>query len=205
MGKLIEESCAGFTELVASRAPAPGGGGAAALVAAIGIALGDMVGELTVGKSAYAQVEDELRSLMERAQELRVRLLELVDEDKENFEPLSAAYKLDKNDPNRDAIMEECLRTAAAGPAEILDLACESIELQKGFAEKGARIMLSDAATGVAMARAALQGAAVNVKINTKLMKDRDYAELLDEHVDEQMKKYLSLAEEIFRNIYKAM
>ena len=202
MEKLVKGSCETFTELIASKAPAPGGGGAAALVASIGIALGDMVGEFTVGKKAYAEVEEEMCALMDRAQALRIRLLELVDEDAENFEPLSRAYGIPKDDPGRDAVMESCLRQAAAAPMEIFDLACESIELQKAFAGKGSKIMISDAATGVAFGCAAMYGAAVNVKANTKLMKDRAFAGEMDRHVDEALVRYKRLAEEVFESVY---
>ncbi len=192
-----------FTELLASQAPVPGGGGASALVGAIGIALGDMVGELTVGKKKYADVEADIRSLMLRAQELRVKLLNCIEKDAELFEPLSRAYGIPKDDPDREEIMERCLRDAASAPLEIFDLCCESIEIIREFGEKGSRIVVSDAATGVAFAQAAMYGAAVNVKVNTKLMKDRDYAGRINAHVDAKIKSYGGMAEDIYQSIYQ--
>lgn len=192
-----------FTELLASKAPVPGGGGASALVGAVGIALGDMVGELTVGKKKYADVETDIRSLMLRAQELRVKLLNSIEKDAELFEPLSRAYGIPKDDPDREEIMERCLRDAASAPLEIFDLCCESIEIIREFGEKGSRIVVSDAATGVAFAQAAMYGAAVNVKVNTKLMKDRDYAERINAHVDAKIKSYGRMAEDIYQSIYQ--
>lgn len=200
--KLRETTVTEFTELIASTAPAPGGGGASAAVAAVGIALGDMVGELTVGKKKYADVEEDIKALMARAQELRVRLLLLIDEDDENFTPLSRAYGIPKDAPGRDEEMEKCLRLAAKAPLEIFDICCETIEIQNEFARKGSKLMISDAATGVEFARAALYGAAVNVKVNTALMKDREYAEKLNARIDERLFKYSSLADEIFRFVY---
>ena len=191
-----------FTEEIASRAPVPGGGGASALAGAIGIALGDMVGELTVGKKKYADVEDEIKDCMAKAQELRVRLLAAIDRDAEAFEPLSRAYGIPKEDPDRDAVMEACLKDAAGAPLEIFDLCCEAIELQQIFAEKGSKLMISDAATGVSILRGAMYGAAVNVKVNTKLMKDRSYAAELNAHIDTQMEKYTALADQIFAGVY---
>jgi len=201
--ELTQESAARFTELLASPAPVPGGGGASALVGAIGVALGDMVGELTVGKKKYAPVEDELRELMAKAQELRVRLLACVEKDAALFEPLSRAYGIPKDDPARDAVMEACLRDAASAPLEIFDLCCEAIALQKEFAEKGSRLVVSDAATGVVFCWSAMYGAAVNVKVNTKLMKDRDYAERLNAHVDAGMAKYWPIAEKVYEDVYR--
>ena len=199
---LRDKSVTEFTELIASTAPAPGGGGASAAVAAVAVALGDMVGELTVGKKKYADVEDDIRALMARAQELRVRLLELIDEDDENFTPLSKAYGIPKDAPGRDEELERCLRIAASAPLEIFNICCEIIELQDEFAHKGSRLMLSDAATGAAFARAALLGAAANVRVNTKLMKDREYAEKLNAVLDGKMDMYSAKADEIFHFVY---
>ena len=179
-----------FIVKLASKAPVPGGGGASALAGAIGIALGNMVGALTVGKKKYADVEDEIKDLMEKAETLSSRLLACIEKDAEAFEPLSKAYGIPKDDPSREEIMEKCLRAAAEVPMEILDLCCETIELLKDFGEKGSRIVITDAATGAAICRGAMYGAAINVKVNTKAMKDRAYAENLNQHVDEMLEKY---------------
>ena len=200
--ELLESSIAGFTQKLASPAPVPGGGGASALVGAVGIALGDMVGELTVGKKKYADVEEEILALMQRAQDLRLRLLECVRKDAEAFEPLSRAYGIPKDDPTRDAVLEDCLRIAAAAPLEILDLCCEAIELLQAFAEKGSRMVISDAATGAALCRGALYGAAVNVKVNTRLMKDRTYAGEINTHVDHQLATYTPMADAVYETVY---
>ena len=199
---MLNKSVTEFTEALASKAAVPGGGGASALVGAIGIALGDMVGELTVGKKKYADVEEDVRALMVRAQELRVKLLDCVNKDAEAFEPLSRAYGIPKDDPTRDTVMEKCLRDAAAAPLEILDLCCEAIELQQEFAAKGSVLAVSDAATGVVFCWSAMYGAAVNVKVNTKSMKDRDYAEKVNAHVDAQMAKYWPIAEKVYQDVY---
>ena len=200
---LLDRSIHSFTEQLASPAPVPGGGGASALVGAIGIALGDMVGELTVGKKKYADVEDEIKALMARAQELRVKLLACIEKDATMFEPLSRAYGIPKDDPTRDEVMEKCLRDAASAPLEIFDLCCECIELQKEFAEKGSKLVISDAATGVVFCWSAMYGAAVNVKVNTKLMKDRAYAEQINAHVDAGMAKYWPIAEKVYEDVYQ--
>jgi len=200
---MLNRSVTEFTEVLASRSAVPGGGGASALVGAIGIALGNMVGELTVGKKKYADVEEDVKALMERAQDLRVRLLACVNKDAEAFEPLSRAYGIPKEDPARDEIMEQCLRDAAAAPLEILDLCCEAIELQREFADKGSALAISDAATGVVFCWSAMYGAAVNVKVNTKSMKDRAYADQINAHVDAQMAKYWPVAEKVYEDVYR--
>lgn len=191
-----------FTELLASNSSVPGGGGACAAVASIGIALGDMVGEFTVGKKKYAEVEAEIREYMAKSQELRVELLACINQDADNFEPLSKAYGIPKDDPSRDEIMEKCLRDAASVPLKIFDLSMEAIDLLEEFAKKGSRLMISDAATGAAFCRGALQGAAVNVKVNTKLMKDRGYAEKLNAYIDGRFNEYSDKAQGVFDLVY---
>ena len=186
--KLKDKSCAEFTQLMASTAPAPGGGGASAMLAAMAVSLGDMVGEFTVGKKKYAEVEEELRALMARSQELRLRFLELIDEDAEKFLPLAAAYGIPKDAPGRDEELERCLRIAIEAPMEIFRLSLEVAAILEVFEKKGSRLLISDASTGKAFIRAALEGAAINVKVNTRLMKDRAYAEETERYLDEKMR-----------------
>ena len=197
--KTLEE----YTKMIASNAPVPGGGGASAVVGAIGIALGDMVGELTVGKKKYADVEEDIKALMVRAKDLREKFLLASEKDAVVFEPLSKAYGIPKDDPGRDEILEKCLKDAASAPMEIFELSCEAIEIVKEFGEKGSKLMISDAATGAAHLKAAMYGAAVNVKVNTRLMKDRGYAEKLDARVEEMMEKYGKMADGIFEDIWQ--
>ena len=97
------QTCEDFIEVLASKAAVPGGGGAAALTGAIGIALGNMVGSLTVGKKTYADVEDEIIECKKEADEIAKEFLELMDKDAEAFEPLSRAYGLPKSTPEEIA------------------------------------------------------------------------------------------------------
>ena len=200
--ELLNGSVKSFTEVLASKAAVPGGGGASALVGAIGVALGNMVGALTVGKKKYADVEEELRALMARAQALRVRLLACVEKDAAAFEPLARAYGIPKDDPTRDKVLEECLHNAAEPPMNILRLSCEAMDLIAEYAEKGSRLVISDAGCAAAMAEAAIRSAALNVAINTRLMKDRDYAEKMNEELDALVGKYVPMAEEAFELVY---
>ena len=202
---LTEQNLDAFAAALASRAATPGGGGASALAGALGVALGEMVGALTVGKPKYAAVEDDVRNLMARAETLRGRLLSAINADAEAFAPLAKAYAIPKDDPDRDAVMEQCLRTAAAVPLEIFDLCCEAIDLLRSFGEKGSVLAVSDAATGAVLCRGAMYGAAVNVKVNTKLMKDREYADEINRRVDEMMEQYRKIAEKTFEDIYGSM
>ena len=98
-------------------------------------------------------------------------------------------------------MLEACLRDAAAAPLEILNLCGEAIDLLQDFAQKGSVMVISDAATGVMLCQGAMYGAAVNVWVNTKLMRDRECAEKINRHVDEQMMKYLPVAEKVYTEI----
>ena len=199
--KFIDQTVASFTQELASPAPVPGGGGASALVAAIGISLGDMVGELTVGKKRYADVEEDIRLLMERSQALRIRFLELVDEDAEVFAPLAKAYGIPKDDPNRAQVMEEALRTACSVPMDIMRACAQALDIIEEFAAKGSKLAISDAGCGAILCKAAMQAASLNVFINTKSMKDRDCAAALEEEANALLTKYTALGDSVFETV----
>ena len=195
------ESCRTFVEVLASNAPAPGGGGAAALVGAIGTALGNMVGSLTVGKKKYADVEAEIIELKAKCDALQKELLDQVEADEVNFLPLAKAYGIPKDDPNRDAIMEEATLIACSTPMKIMELCCQAIDYIKVFADKGSRLAVSDAGCGAVICKAALQAASLNVFINTKSLKNRDKAEDMNRHANVMLNKYGALADEIFNTV----
>ncbi len=191
-----------FTSKIASKDPYPGGGGCSAALAAMGVSLGDMVVELTVGKKTYADVEDEMQAAKLKLLEMRKKFLRLVSQDAEQFEPLSKAYGIPKDQPGRDEELERCLKLAAATPLEIFELTCEALDMFDFLAKKGSKLAVSDAATGAAFLKAALKGAAINVRANTKLMKDRDYAGKLDKQLEQGLSKYGEIADEVFDHIY---
>ena len=190
-----------FVEVLASDAPAPGGGGAAALVGAIGTALGNMVGSLTVGKKKYADVQEEIIALKEKCDALQTELLNQVEADEVNFLPLAKAYGIPKDDPNRAAIMEEATVIACSTPMKIMELCCEAIECIAVFAVKGSRLAVSDAGCGAACCKAALQAASLNVFINTKTLQNREAAEQLNARANAMLDKYCAMADEIFESV----
>ena len=195
------ESCRKFVEVLASDAPAPGGGGAAALVGAIGTALGNMVGSLTVGKKKYADVQDEIIALKAKCDALQTELLNQVEADEVNFLPLAKAYGIPKDDPNRDQILEEATITACAVPVHIMELCCESMEAIAIFAAKGSRLAVSDAGCGAVCCKAALQAASLNVFINTKTLKNREKAEEMNANALNMLAVYGAKADEIFNTV----
>ena len=188
-----------FLDRLASKSPTPGGGGAAALAGALGIALGNMTGSLTVGKPKYASVEDEILEVNKRAEELRNELYALIERDAQAFMPVSKAYGISKDDPMRDEVMEEALKGAAEVPLEIMRKCCEALEMINVYAHKGSLIAVSDAGCAAAICKSALESAALNVYVNTKSMKDREYAEKMNVEVKELLDKYCCLASEIYK------
>ena len=198
---MTQESCRKFVEVLASNAPAPGGGGAAALVGAIGTALGNMVGSLTVGKKKYAAVEEEIISLKARCDALQTELLDQVEADDKGFVPLAKAYGIPKDDPTRDAVLEEATVTACAVPMHIMELCCQAIDCIAVFAEKGSRLAVSDAGCGAVCCKAALQAASLNVFINTKSLKNRTVAEEMNAKANGMLDTYCAKADEIFKPV----
>lgn len=197
----MEKNIDKFLEALASSAPTPGGGGAAALCGALGIALGNMVGSLTLGKKKYADVQEDIAELNAKAEALRAGFVALVDADAEAFAPLSRAYAIPKDDPARDEIMEPALLRAAEAPLEIMRKCAEALDLISGYAAKGSALAISDAGCAAALCGAAMEAAALNVKINTKSMKNRAVADNINAEMNELLQKYVALSQEIYNDV----
>ena len=195
------ESCRAFVDVLASDAPAPGGGGAAALVGAVGTALGNMVASLTVGKKKYADVQEEILALKAKCDFLQKELLDQVEADEVNFLPLAKAYGIPKDDPDRDAVLEEATVAACGVPMKIMELCGEAIECIAVFAEKGSRLAVSDAGCGAVMCKAALHAASLSIFVNTASLKNRTAAEELNRKTYELLERYCPLADEIFATV----
>ena len=166
------------------------------------MALGNMVGSLTVGKKKYADVEADIIALKEKATALQGEFLRLVEEDAKAFEPLSKAYGMPRATEEEKAekarVMAIVLKEACAVPMEIMEKCCEAIDVIEEFAAKGSALAISDAGVGVVFCRAALLGASLNVFINTKSMEDKEYAASLNEKADKMITDYSKKADEIF-------
>ena len=196
-----QASCTEFVTVLASNAPVPGGGGASALVGAIGTALGNMVGSLTVGKKKYAGVEEEIIALKAKCDQLQKDLLDQIALDAKGFEPLAKAYGIPKDDPNRDKVLEEATIVACQVPVKIMELCCEALDAIQAFAAKGSRLAVSDAGCGAVCVKAALQAASLNVFINTKTLQNRELAEEMNKKCLGMLDKYCAMADEIFETV----
>lgn len=205
METMTKWSCEEFLATLASKAPVPGGGGASAMTAALGIALGNMVGSLTTGKKKYAAVEEDIQALNAKAEILRKELVDLVQADAVVFEPLSKAYGLPKATEEEKAhkaeVMEAALKAACEVPLEILRKTGEAVKLIAEYAAKGSALAISDAGVGAAFCRAALEGAALNVYINTKSMTDRVHAGACNAETAALLAEYVPMAEKIYSEV----
>lgn len=191
-----------FIEVLSSSAPVPGGGGASAYAAAIGMSLGSMVANLTTGKKKYAEYQAEIEEVIVKAEVLTKELIAYMDKDAEAFEPLSKAYGLPKNTPEelavREEVMEKALVAASETPLALMEKVVESMRILERLAVIGSALAISDVGVGIQMAKAALNGASLNVFINTKLMKNKEVADDMNSRADELLAVGNDLADEIF-------
>ena len=202
---MTEKSCDYFLEMLASKAPAPGGGAAAALGGAIGMALANMVGNLTAGKKKFADVEEEVKELLEDGYLVISDLKALVDKDAEAFEPLSKAYGLPKDTPEQAAykeeIMSECSRTACSVPLEIMRKAYSGIKIHERMGRIGTKLAISDIGCGVVFLKAALVSGYLNVIINIGAIKDEQYVAEISREIKQLLDEGAKIADETLQTV----
>lgn len=197
---MAEKSCSQFLEVLASKAPVPGGGGAAAMGGAIGMALSNMVGNLTVGKKKFADVEDEVMSLLEQGSQIIEDLKKLVDRDAEVFEPLSRAYGLPKDTPeeaaHKEKVMEDCSIEACSVPMEIMRKAYAGIKIHERMGQIGTKLAISDVGCGVIFLKAALISGQLNVMINLGAIKSKTFLDETNKEMEHLLKEGNRIADE---------
>lgn len=202
---MLNKTCYEFIDALASKSPTPGGGGASALVASIGIALGCMVGNFTTGKKKYADVEDDILELLKKSKALIDKTNKLVQADAEAFEPLSKAYSLpsetEQQRIDKEKILQKALISATMVPLEIAECCLEGLKLIEQFAKKGNSLVISDAGVGAVLCKSALQGAKLSVLINLKLMKDETLKKELQSRMAAIEAEGLKLAAQIYKDV----
>lgn len=203
--KMLEKPATQFLSELSSNAPVPGGGGASAAVGAFAAALGMMVTNLTIGKKKYADYEEEVKTVRDRLEGLRDHLIDLVDGDAVAFEPLSKAYSIPKDDPERDTIMENALYEASVVPMGIMETVLAAAKELEILVAKGSKLAVSDVGVGILFAQAAIEGASLNVYINTKSMKDRERAAALDAKADAIIAEGAALKARIYDGVLAAI
>jgi len=173
---LSEKPVTTFLDELASSAPAPGGGSAAALAAAVSAALVSMVCNLTIGKKQYADVQGDIQATLIRSEALRHRCMDLLEKDVAAYTQVSAVYKMPKDTDEQKAArteaMQKALKHATSVPMELAQACVEILKLCPESAAKGNVNAVSDVGVGALMAEAALRAASLNVLINLGSIKD---------------------------------
>lgn len=207
--KLAELKTAEFVDLLASDAPAPGGGSAAALEGALGAALTAMVCGLTVGKKKYAEFQELAEEAQKKATDLKARFVDVMDRDTEAFNVVSAAFGMpkatDEEKAARSAAIQKGLEGCTKTPFEMMELAVESLELTASILGKSNDSAASDLGVSALSLRAAIQGAWLNVLINIGSLKNKELAEDYRAKGEALLAKALPLADEIYDTVVKSM
>ena len=196
-----QSSLSEFLTDLSSKSPVPGGGGTSALIGAIGAALCSMVANLTSGKKSYAAYQQDIDNILSLTSTSMAALSELIQKDAEVFEPLAQAYSIPKTDANRDDVLEAALVTASSVPMAILKEAANVVGIIEQLAVKGSRLALSDVGVAASACRCAMEGAIMNVYINTKLMKNRKYAEEMNAEASAVLHDGAKRCDAVYRQI----
>lgn len=194
-----------FLDALASGESTPGGGSASAYAGAAAAALVSMVARLTIGKKKYSAVEDRMHTILERSEDLRGRLGDAVQQDAQAFDQVMAAYRLPKDTPQEQQAREEAIELAtlkaSETPLQVAGMAVEVLELAGEVAADGNANAITDAGTAATLARAALTGAGMNVRINLQDLKNREKAQ---EYLD-QLRSFERRADALERDIFSTL
>lgn len=207
--KLTERTCKEFADLLASKEAVPGGGGAAALVGALGVALNSMVANFSIGRKKFIDIEDKHRDIINRGYELKDELIELIDRDAENFLPLSKAYGIkastDEEKAKKEEVLQSALKVACSAPVRMVECIYESILLHEELVEISSKLIISDVGVGVQCLKAALYSAQLNVVINVNSIKDEEYTSEVREKTVAMVEKGSEIADEVYKKVIEIM
>ena len=209
MTKLVKMNIKMFLDELASSSPAPGGGSVAALSGALGAALSSMVCNLTKGKQGYETVQVEIIELLQRSEELRKQLTELIDKDTEAFNQVMDALKMPKETAeqkeHRHHTMQNAFKHAAEVPLETARKCMQILDIARILAEKGNKNSISDAAVSALMAQTGLQAAYENVRINLLSIKDTEYVQKITTELDELLRNAMEKSATILGIVEKSL
>ncbi|MCH3966005.1 MAG: cyclodeaminase/cyclohydrolase family protein [Clostridium sp.] len=207
--KIVDNPCRDFLEELSSKSAVPGGGGAAAMDGAMGAALLSMVCSLTLGKKKYREYAEKLESVLESAGKLTKEFLDMVDEDAENFIPLSKAYGIpcsnEEEKIKKEKIMDKCLKSACIVPVKVIKRSYDTILLHSSIVGSCSELVLSDIGVGVQCLKAAMSSAYLNVIINIKFIKDREYVAKIEDEVKSLLKDGAKIADDVYENVVKKL
>jgi formiminotetrahydrofolate cyclodeaminase len=207
MTKLVKQNIKMFLDEVASSSPAPGGGSVAALAGALGAALTSMVCNLTKAKQGYESVQNEIAEVLEKSEELRKDLTDLIDKDTDAFNEVMKAIKMpketeDQKEQRRNA-MQIAFKQAAEVPLETARKCVQILDIAQVAAEKGNKSSISDTAVSALMAQTGVQAAMLNVRINLSSIKDTDYTQQVTTELHELLQNAMQKSTEILNIVEK--
>ena len=204
-----DRSTAQFLDALAAGTPTPGGGGAAAVMGAMGAALVSMVANLTIGKKGYEAVEADMKALLDASEALRRRMQAMVAEDAQAFDSLMAAYRLPKASDDekaaRGAAIQQGLKAATLAPMSCARASAEGVRLAQQAVEKGNLNVISDVGVGVLASWTALRSAALNVHINVPQIKDGEFKDRVLSELDALLAECGPLAESVHARVKERM
>jgi len=202
---LIDLNIKEFVAETASNSPVPGGGSVAALAGSLGVALATMVANLTVGKEKYAAVEAEMQDVIKKGDDIREKLVELIDRDATSFDGVMKAFKLpketDEDKAARSAKIQSEYKYAASVPMETAELAMAIMDLAEVVVEKGNPNAVTDGAVAAMMSRTAVLSALLNVKINIGSIKDETFVKEMTEKMEALEKKAVERESEVLAKV----
>jgi formiminotetrahydrofolate cyclodeaminase len=206
---LVDKTVSQFLDDLASHSPAPGGGSVAALAGAAGAALASMVCNLTIGKKKYAEVEDELKAVLEQTETLRKELSQLIDKDTESFNAVMAAFALPKGTEEeqaaRSSAIQEATKAATLIPLAVMKATEKALVQARTVAQKGNKNSASDAGVAALMLQAGCAGAALNVRINLGGLKDTVFVAQIAQQSGEIARRVETLTHETLTEVEKSI
>ena len=198
-----------YIALLASKLPAPGGGGAAALCGAQGFALASMVCNFSIGKPKFLEFDDRLKHIQKESMIEAKRMLDLIDLDEENFVPLSKAYGIkaetEEEKAKKAKIMDEALGTACLAPLEMIHKAHYGFSLLDELKDISSALIVSDVGVAAENFRATIESGKLNVMINAKMLKNKPLQEAMYAYVDEKIEEATKAYEKIMDFVYSKL
>ena len=206
---LVDKTVTQFLDELASNSPAPGGGSVAALAGAAGAALASMVCNLTIGKKKYAEVQDEMKAVLEQTELLRKELTQLIDKDTEAFNSVMAAFGLPKTTEQeqaaRAAAIQVATKAATLVPLSVMQTCEKALLHAKTVAKKGNKNSASDAGVAALMLQAGCAGAALNVRINLGGLNDTVFVQQIAQQSGEIVRNVEQMTREVLAEVEKSL
>ena len=207
--KLSQCTCEDFAAKLASKEPVPGGGGVAALAGSLGAALASMVANYSIGKKKFLGMEAKHQEIIDKSCDLMNKLMALIDEDAENFAPLSKAYGMpsatEEEKAEKEKVLQQCLLVAASGPVKMVEYIYDAIKIQEELVDISTKIIISDVGCGVQMLKAALYSANLNVIVNMNSIKDEKYVAETSAKCNKMVAEGTQIADKVYNKVVEVL